>query len=344
MSDGSSAPGLYDQAASEMVLISLGFEANASWHCVEGGAFEIARRMKSALRNPNAVELGKVVTGMSYTNASDPKQGQVAVTVSGEAKQRTYEAVFNSAPLGAIHKMQLEGLELDWGTKLAIRNLSYGGSCKIAVRFRTLWWMQNGLDITRGGQSHSDLPIRCCVYPSYNIYDDPTKPGVLLVSYTYYQDAERMGALISRQAAENEPLIKELVIHDLARLHAKTGDESDYERLRHIIADNWLDYHAYNWHQNPFSVGAVAYFRPGQFSGLYSSLTQSDGRHVIIGEAASAHHAWMVGALESAVRGVYQFVHAHRTDSAAAAAATLDFEHNNIPGPFGPLPAEFNRT
>ena len=112
--------------------------------------------------------------------------------------------------------------------------------------------------------------------------------------------------------------------------------------MRDIISNNWLDYHAYNWHENPHTVGAVAYFGPGQFSNLYSSLTRSNGKYIIIGEAASAHHAWIVGALESAVRGVYQFVYAHRADSAAASVA-YDYEHDNIPGPFGPLPAEFSR-
>ena len=34
----------------------------------------------------------------------------------------------------------------------------------------------------------------------------------------------------------------------------------------------------------------------------------SDSRFNIIGEAASAHHAWIVGALDSAVRGIYMML------------------------------------
>ena len=56
-----------------------------------------------------------------------------------------------------------------------------------------------------------------------------------------------------------------------------------------------------------YSSGAYAFFGPGQFTALYPSLIrpQSDSRFHIVGEAASANHAWIVGALESAYRGVW---------------------------------------
>lgn len=66
-------------------------------------------------------------------------------------------------------------MKLNWGTKWAIRNLGYGASCKVSVRFKTLWWKKNGLDITKGGVGKTDLPIHFCVYPSYNIWDDNEK-------------------------------------------------------------------------------------------------------------------------------------------------------------------------
>ncbi|KAH7308634.1 hypothetical protein B0I35DRAFT_360873, partial [Stachybotrys elegans] len=332
----------YDQAASEMVLESLDFDSKAKWWCVEGGAAEIAKRMKAQIKHQDAIMHGKLVTEISY-NTADIRNVQVDLKIAEEESVRTYDAVFNSAPLGAMQHMHLEGLNLNWGTKSAIRSLGYGASCKVGIRFRSLWWMSNGLDITGGGQGKTDLPIRCCVYPSYNLYDDRDQPGVLLVSYSWSQEAERIGALIDKKSPEDEHELKALLFHDLARLHSPTRDNERYKELYKIIEDNYLDHYAYDWYKNPRTVGAFAYFGPGQFSNWYSDLTKSDGKHVIIGEAASAHHAWVVGALESAVRGVYQFLWKHSAKSAQAAEATEAYNKNQIPAPFGPIPDEYNR-
>ncbi len=73
-----------------------------------------------------------------------------------------------------------------------------------------MWWM-TVCGITEGGVAKTDQSIRACVYPSYNLYDDPEKPGVLLASYTWSAEAEKIGALIDRRSPENEYELKELV-------------------------------------------------------------------------------------------------------------------------------------
>ena len=329
-----------------MILEHIDFDAKPEdWWCVEGGAYEIARRMQNALRNQQNIHFEKIVTAMSYVNE---EFDQINVTVKGEQNPRTYDAVLNSVPLGAMQHMQLEGLNLNWGTKSAIRSLGYGASCKVGVLFKDLWWIKY-LGISRGGQAKTDLPIRCCVYPSYNIHDyDPErkvdKSGVLLVSYTWSQEAERIGALINRDSPEGENELKEVIIHDLARLHAKTKDEDDYQRLHKIISDAWLKHHAYNWYADPRTVGAFAYFGPGQFKNMYPFVTDCDGKHIIIGEAASKHHAWVVGALESAVHGVYHFLTKHAKVNDAARRAAAAYEKGEIKMPYGQVPKEFDRT
>lgn len=294
--------------------------------------------MRDRLQRKQAIEYNKRVLGMSYV---DKDHQQIDVDVRGENKPRRYDAVFNSAPLGAMQQMSLEGLKLNWGTKQAIRSLGYGASCKIGVRFKSLWWIHK-LGIDDGGQGKTDLPIRCCVYPSYNMHDPADKPGVLLVSYTWSQEAERIGALISRESPDKEDELKLVVLHDLARLHSPT--EEQYEELKQTIMDEYLDHYAYNWYADPTSVGAFAFFGPGQFQKMYPDIVQSHGKHIIIGEAASSHHAWVVGALESAARGVYQFLWQHSSVSKAAHRAAEAYVADEIPKPFGPVPAEYDRT
>ncbi|KAL9106240.1 MAG: hypothetical protein Q9227_008708 [Pyrenula ochraceoflavens] len=194
----------YDQVVSEMILETLDFDTDKPWRA--------------------KISFVKKVTTVTY---SDIEHDRIDVTVDGGSTPKTYHAVFNSAPLGAMQHMHLEGLNLNWGAKSAIRSLEYKASCKVGIRFKSLWWMKKPFEISRGGQGKTELPIRCCVYPSFNIYDDVNRPGVLPVSYTWSQEADRIDALISRDSPKDENELKSVLIHDLARLHATTGSEGD---------------------------------------------------------------------------------------------------------------------
>ena len=364
----------YDEALTELVLETINFSAKADqWWCVLGGSQVIAKKMFQTLKKRNAVEWEKRVTKMERlyriqdgkpevkkpeTKKPDEKQRvpdnvKIGVTIQGkdgEEKEKEYEAVFNSAPLGAMQRMDLRGLNLNWGTKQAIRSLGYGASCKVGIKFRYRWWVEEEcLSITQGGSGMTDLPIRNCVYPSYNLTkaDASTrqekKPGVLLCSYTWSQEAQRIGTLIKKGADPKcEKELRALLIDNLARLHS--NESIKYEKIYKIIDDAYITHFAYDWYTDPGTTGAFAYFGPGQFTAMYPWIAnRNDGNHIIIGEAASAHHAWVVGALESATRGVYQFLFAHSENSGAIKDALNAYNKNEIPAPFGPLPAEFDR-
>ena len=100
-----------------------------------------------------------------------------------------------------------------------------------------------------GGLGHSDLTTRTCVYPSYNIYDNETKTAVLLNSYTWQQDSQRLASLISTipdhaQKVKDEAVLEELLFRELVRLH-KNKDMPE-EELYSLISDNYIDHHAFD--------------------------------------------------------------------------------------------------
>ena len=110
-----------------------------------------------------------------------------------------------------------------------------------------------------------------------------------------------------------------------------------------IISESYETHYAYDWYTDPGTTGAFAYFGPGQFQHMYPWITRNSGKNIIIGEAASTHHAWVVGALESAVRGVYQFLYRHSKHNDAAAKAVQMYNNGEVESPFGPLPVEYDR-
>ena len=257
----------YDEAFSELVLEELNFAFDGGWRCVLGGAQEIAKRMYAKIQenegkpgnSKGRTTFNKKVTRMDrIDNDVDVIQDdQIVVTVEGEDEPRTYDAVFNSAPLGSMQRMDLRGLNLNWGTKQAIRSLGYGASCKVGVKFKKTWWLDAGREINKGGVSKTDLPIRMCVYPSYNI-EDKDQSGVLLVSYSWSLEAQRIGTLITRKSPEDETELKKLLLDNLTRLHLKKDEE--YADLYKIISEAYETHFAYDWFADKGTTGAFAYF------------------------------------------------------------------------------------
>lgn len=198
-----------------------------------------------------------------------------------------------------------------WGTKQAIRALNYGHSCKLAIKFKTPWWQLEPYNINKGGLAKTDLPLRVCVYPSYNI-KSPQNPGwnekdssVLLCSYTWGQDASRLGALITSDSPCGEDQLKAVALHNLALMHARKPE--DYQDVLDMLTEQYETHHAYDWYKDQNMAGAFAFFGPGQFSNMWQEIIKPNafGQLYMIGEAASAHHGWIVGALESVVRAVF---------------------------------------
>jgi monoamine oxidase len=296
---------LFDQAFSESVIDSFDFEnptPDVKWYCIEGGTSVLTDAMQARLSTK--VQTGKRVEAIFFDRTSSD-EGNMAVKCNDEAEARKgYSTVFNTTTLGCLGRMDLRSLELHPSQKDAIRSLHYDESVKVALKFTYAWWIVD-CGIAAGGVASTDLPLRTCVYPSYNIHDDPTKPAVLLASYTWAQDATRTGSLVNnRLSPAGEEELVELVLRDLARLHGQT---TSYEKIRAAFTGV---HHAYSWPQDPTTSGAFALFGPGQFSNLYPYLTRpaADSKFHIVGEASSAHHAWIVGALDSAFAAVSRFL------------------------------------
>jgi len=121
----------------------------------------------------------------------------------------------------------------------------------------------------------------------------------LMVSYNGTKTLPRFGALIQnadwpkqldpdRKRPPSEQVLIDQIYEDLAVLHGVTMN---------WLRGETLDYHAFDWYHNPYTMGAFAYFGPGKFSTFFDDIVHSaaHGRFHFAGEVASAHHAWVAG-------------------------------------------------
>lgn len=325
--------GGYDRALTESVLSSLAFAkvgntdfGDVDWKCFDGGSEVLPQRMAQVIMaKGNRIRFNRRVHAIYQKRdlvipvASDfptdelpewatkkTEGDQKTITVSGagvavlagpELTPYVYSHVISTLPLPVLRTIDMQDAGMNLRQKNALRQLQYGPSIKIAIRFTEPWWT-NKLGIV-GGQSITDLPIRTIVYPSHGVNSN-TPSTVLIASYCWTTDADRLGSLATPGQIE---ALKELVLRNLAEAH---GDPITYEFLR----AQFLDMDVKDWNRDANAMGAFPYFGPGDFQNLYTSLNYpaADKRLHFAGDVISTRHAWVVGALDSAWRAVYEYL------------------------------------
>ncbi|KAG8698959.1 hypothetical protein FRC08_005602 [Ceratobasidium sp. 394] len=309
-----SSTGRYECALTESVLRALDFDytppepsSDPLWYCINGGVDQIIHQALSKIstqprRGDRATAIAPVWA--SEENAAGQTATAMTVTVVNNAvtTQHEYDHVVSTIPLSCLGQVDTSECDLPWNLQTAIRDLRYNCSTKVAIRFSSRWWEtlqapQIGPQI--GGVSSTDRPTRTVIYPSYGI--GLSEGATMIVSYTWTQDAFRLGSLAKGKGSVSEQALITGILKDLTDMHRIT----DPAYLRGLM----LDYNVYYWYAHEFSMGAFPFFGPGQFRNLYPLVTKPVyGRLHFAGEATSVHHAWVVGALNSAYRSLVEIL------------------------------------
>jgi monoamine oxidase len=174
----------------------------------------------------------------------------------------------------------------------AIRDIWYDSGTKVALLTRERFWEKN--DKIFGGSSTTDLMTGPIFYPSDNApvdgkVSDPQvsdRPGVLLASYTWGQDARRLASM-----AKN--VREDFTIAQVSKVHPELAGAGMV-----LAKDSWA------WDTHPWAAGAFAFYMPGQFGRIHRHVVAPEGRIHFAGEHCSRSHSWMEGALDSAEQAV----------------------------------------
>jgi monoamine oxidase len=114
------------------------------------------------------------------------------------------------------------------------------------------------------------------------------QPGVLLGSYTWGQDARRIGSLAADDRAQ-------VVVRELATIHPSL--------------EGMVDGHvSMFWDTERYTGGSFSEPGPGDHTRLYADTICPDGVVHFAGEHASTDPGWMQGAISSALRAVEEIV------------------------------------
>ena len=105
-----------------------------------------------------ATQFQSPVTAISQ----DTKNNSLTISINGTRSPQSYAAIISTVPLPRLSLMDLTGVNINsnYGQWSAIRELQYGPSIKIGIKFKTPWWETELPQPIHGGQSFTDLPVR----------------------------------------------------------------------------------------------------------------------------------------------------------------------------------------
>ncbi|KAF9875231.1 l-amino acid oxidase [Colletotrichum karsti] len=297
------ATGHYDMYSMSQAVLEQWIFASAdinNWSLINGGMDMLTKGMTLIAKN-------KPILNNRVTDIKKNSDGTLKLTVNG-TQDTNYAHVISTVPLGALQIINMTELDLSYSQKSAIRTLQYDPSMKIGLKFKSRWWEKLSTGPFQGGQSFTDLPIRRAVYPSYGI-DVENPAAVMIASYVWGQDSSRLGSYLNphnptTQAPyqpESVNTLIDLTLRDLAVLNGVSQE---------FILSQYEGYHAYDWYGSGYSTGAFAIFGPGQFSSVlpWLMMPAADGHMHFAGEALSSGHAWIIGAVNSAWRSVFEIL------------------------------------
>jgi monoamine oxidase len=265
----------------------------------------------------------RMVTGAAVAAIRRRSDGKVDVVIDRDGGRSTElaERVLCTIPFSALRRVDVERA-FDRAKLRAIRELAYMSSTKVLLHTRERFWELG--DGIAGGASQSDRVWRACYYPSDNVaIEQVAKPGerryntmygayeggrfvprdravssrpaVLLGSYTWGQDARRIGALPAEAR-------RDLIVRELAAVHPA------------IAEPGMVDDHASMfWDTDRWTGGSFCEPGPGDHTRLYADTIRADGVVHFAGEHASTDPGWIQGAIMSALRAVQEIAAAGLT-------------------------------
>ncbi|HEY0431920.1 MAG TPA: FAD-dependent oxidoreductase, partial [Pyrinomonadaceae bacterium] len=190
--------------------------------------------------------------------------GRVTVTAGG--RDFTADACICTVPARVLNKIVFDP-PLSPAHRAAAEKLQYARIIKNQVLFKERFWGAEDFSLVSDVTSH---------YYFHSTKDQPGKQGILC-SYAIGEKAD----VLASQGSQRR---REIVTRDLAPLNRKAPE----------LAEN---IQSMAWQRDPHTLGAYAFYRPGQWFTLRPILQQPHGKVLFAGEHVADWQGFMEGAV-----------------------------------------------
>lgn len=262
---------------------------------IKGGNWQLPYAFENELEH-NIVMNTRVVKVTWNTNQGDNNSIIIeSVKENNQKNKKIYKSdyLISSIPFSALRFVSFNPI-LSYHKRRAIMDLHYDSSTKVLIEFSERFWEWDENEWQKhfnskykghnsfGGGSISDNANRFIYYPSHQIAG--SNGGVILASYTWSDEANRWDSLSIKSRYE----------YALAGLVDLYGQDIVKYATGYYKTQSWMD--------NQYSFGEAAVFTPGQLKSIHPYVATIEGPIHFAGEHTSLKHAWIEGAVESAIR------------------------------------------
>ena len=291
---------------------------------LKGGSWHLTERLYQDIRESGVdVKLNHRMTHIHFRHHDGTRgshagsENAISVRTVHEDEQFaeiiTADLAIITIPFSSLRFVRTDP-DFSYGKRRAIIELHYDAATKVVLEFSKRWWewdeeqwkqeltsLRENNDIESdkeleeylkeleakpptnafGGGSITDNPNRFLYYPSHRV--EGSEGGVILASYTWADDARRWDSM--DDASRYMFALRGLrIIHGLRIEFFYSGGATQ------------------SWARSPYAFGEAAVFNAGQLSTLHPHIPTREGPVHFAGEHTSLKHAWVEGALESAIR------------------------------------------
>jgi monoamine oxidase len=203
-----------------------------------------------------------------YSPVNEIRQYKGRVTVRTAVDTHQCDAVICTVPIQSLLKIKF-GPPLPPTQLAAAEQLTYARICKNSVLYDERFWRAENFSLVSDTTSH---------YYFHSTQNQPGRQGIL----TAYAIGEKADVLASQS--------------DERRMKIVAGDLVDFDKNAPKLARGIA---SYAWQRDPFTDGAYALYRPGQWVGLRPILQRPHGKVLFAGEHLADWQGFMEGAIET---------------------------------------------
>ncbi len=242
------------------------FTRNNEWRPLRGGNDQLPKAF--AARLGNRIRYGAAVVKLEQND----KKTRVTFLNGGSQQQIEADRVVVAIPFSVLRKTELDN-SFSPQKRKAISELRYEDITEVFLQSKHRFWSEGGVE----GTAMTDLPI--------NVVEDHTAAQAgtrgILQSQTERDTARRVWSMKPEERVR-------WTLEYLDKVHPG-------------FAENFEGGTSFSWIEEPWSLGAWAYYAPGEVAALYPHVASPEGRIHFAGEHTTMNMT-MEGAAQSGVR------------------------------------------
>ena len=246
---------------------------NARWRSIEGGNDRLPRALAAKLGN--RVHYGAAMTSVGQ----DGQKCRIAFQQFGAQHQIESDHVILAIPFSVLRKVEMRG-SFSTLKRKAISALRYESITGVYLESKRRFWSERGV----AGSAFTDLPIGTI----QEIAGTQNSSSGILVSMTERNMARKL------QSMDKDERIRWTLGY--------------FDKVHPGFATNYKSGGSIAWDEEPWSLGAWAYYAPGEMKDLFPHVARAEGRIHFAGEH-TATDMTLESAAQSGHRAAAEIAH-----------------------------------